>query len=137
MLHNPAYPDTNKTICLDFDGVIHDDNRGYCDGTVYGNPTDGAIEGVKEIAELGYKIIICSTKARGDRPLIGGFDGKTLIRSWLMKWDISQYISSITAEKPPAFLYVDDKSWPHVGRFDSYKWGCLVLYLRYAWKQPL
>ena len=27
MKHNPAYPDTEETIAIDFDGVIHDNNK--------------------------------------------------------------------------------------------------------------
>lgn len=135
MSNNPAYPDTDKTICLDFDGVIHDDCLGYHDGTVYGKPIEGSLDAIKEISEHGIKIIVCSTKARGDRPKINGWSGWGLIWLWLKKHKIAQHIDFVTAEKPPAFMYVDDKNWPNGARFNAYRWKCLLQHLRDLWTQ--
>ena len=132
-MHNPAYPDTDKTICLDFDGVIHDDNLGYHDGTVYGKPIEGAIDAIKEISEH-CKIVICSTKARDDRPRVDNKTGWGLIWRWLKDHNIGRYIDSVTAVKPPAFMYVDDKNWPAGKRFNKYVWMHLLDTLRELWK---
>ena len=131
---NPAYPDTETTICLDFDGVIHNDNKGYHDGTVYGDPIEGAIEALKEISKHD-KIVICSTKAREDRPLVDGEAGVVLIWNWLMKWELTCLGIEVTAAKPPAYLYVDDKNWPNGSRFDKEKWNNLLTVLRARWKK--
>jgi hypothetical protein len=34
----------SKNIAVDFDGVIHNNNKGFFDGTVYGKPISGAVE---------------------------------------------------------------------------------------------
>ena len=47
-----------SVIALDFDGVIHDHYKGYGDGTIYGDPIEGSLESIKELYELGIKIII-------------------------------------------------------------------------------
>ena len=33
--------DQSKNLGIDFDGVIHNDNLGFHDGTVYGEPIEG------------------------------------------------------------------------------------------------
>ena len=35
----------NNTIAVDFDGVIHNNSKGFHDGTVYGEPIDGVKKG--------------------------------------------------------------------------------------------
>ena len=34
---------SNKVIAIDFDGVIHNDNLGFNDGTIYGEPIKGSL----------------------------------------------------------------------------------------------
>lgn len=110
-MYNPAYPETENTICLDFDGVIHNDDKGYHDGTIYGEPIEGTKEALEEMTYYYKKIIICSVKARKDRPLINGMTGCEMIWKWLEKWNLRKYIDDVTAEKPPASKYVDDKGY--------------------------
>ena len=43
--------DIKNIICVDFDGVIHENNLGFHDGTIYGNPIDGALDYVKKLSE--------------------------------------------------------------------------------------
>ncbi len=125
MSHNPAYPDTDKTICLDFDGVIHNDDKGYHDGTIYGEPTEGCEQALREITEMGFDIIICSTKAREDRPLVDGKTGIELINEWLCEHDLCEYIDDVISVKPPAFIYVDDKGWHFDKNNASQAWSYL------------
>ena len=110
MKHNPAYNTTDKTIAIDFDGVIHKNSLGYHDGTIYDNPIENTAQSLKYIKEiLGFNIIIFSTKARTDRPLIKGSTGTYLIWQWLKKHKLDLYINDVTAIKPPAAYYIDDK----------------------------
>jgi len=42
--------------------------------------------------------------------LINGKTGVELIWEWLEAHDMSQYVSEVTAEKPRAVCYIDDKA---------------------------
>lgn len=120
----PGFESDLKTIAIDFDGVIHDDNKGYFDGTVYGDPIPGSIEAIKRLA-LNFKIIIFTAKAKSDRPLVNGKTGTELIWEWLNKHNLSdKEIYEVTAEKPRAILYIDDRgyrfiNWEETFRFIS------------------
>lgn len=99
----------STVIAIDFDGVIHSFEHGFHDGTIYGIPIEGSIESIKKLSEK-YKIVIYTTKAKSDRPLINGKTGIELVWEWLSKYELKDYISDITAEKPRAICYIDDKA---------------------------
>jgi hypothetical protein len=101
--------DETKTIAIDFDGVIHSFEFGFHDGTIYGTPLPGSLESIKKIAEK-YKIVIYTAKAKKDRPLINGKTGTELVWEWLKKYEIDDLIAEVTAEKPRAVCYIDDKA---------------------------
>lgn len=101
--------DIKNIICVDFDGVIHENNLGFHDGTIYGNPIEGAIDYVKKLSER-YKIVIYTCKANPKRPLINGKSGAELIWEWLQKHELKDYIHDITFCKPNAIAYIDDKA---------------------------
>ena len=98
-----------NTLAIDFDGVIHNHHLGFHDGTVYGDPIPGALEAIKEISS-NYKIIIFSSKANPNRPLINEKTGVELIWEWLKKYQIDQYIADVTFNKINAKYYIDDKA---------------------------
>ena len=99
----------SDTLAIDFDGVIHDHNLGFHDGTVYGNPIPGAIEAVKKLSKK-YKIVIFTCKANPKRPLIGGKTGPELIWEWLEKHDLKSCVEDVTYDKINALYYIDDKA---------------------------
>lgn len=101
--------ENNNNISVDFDGVIHQNSKGFHDGTVYDEPIDGAIEAIKGLSQK-YNIVVFSAKAKPDRPLVNGKTGVELIWEWLEKHNISQYIEEVTSEKPRAIAYIDDKA---------------------------
>lgn len=111
----PEFREVKNVVAIDFDGVIHDDYLGYHDGTIYGEMLPGAGECLKDIASK-YKIVIFTAKARHDRPLVSGKDGIELVWEWLEKNGISRYVEEVTATKPRASLYIDDKAL----RFNSW-----------------
>ena len=98
-----------NTLAIDFDGVIHDHNLGFHDGTCYGEPIKGAIEAIKLLSKK-YTIIIFTCKANPDRPLINGKTGTELVWDWLKKHNIDKYIKNVTYNKPNALFYIDDKA---------------------------
>ncbi len=101
--------DELKTIGIDFDGVLHDNHKGFCDGTIYGNPIQGSRESIKFLSNH-FKLIVYSAKARKDRPLINNKNGEELIWEWLKKNGLDAYIASVESEKPRAALYIDDRA---------------------------
>lgn len=103
-----SYPDELVNIAVDFDGVIHKNSKGYHDGTIYDEPVEGAREALQKLSEK-YTVIIYTAKARRDRGLVNGMSGVQLVWDWLKENDLSQYVSKVTAEKPRAVAYIDDK----------------------------
>jgi hypothetical protein len=98
-----------KNLAIDFDGVIHKNSLGFYDGTIYDEPVQGALDAVRLLSEK-FHIIIFTAKAKEDRPLVNGKTGSTLVWQWLSKHGISQYVKEVTAEKPRAVAYIDDKA---------------------------
>jgi len=99
-----------RTICLDFDGVVHSYRSGWCGSEVIPDPP---IHGTREaIARLRqrYRVVIhsarCSTEA-----------GRLAIEHWLRRHDI--VIDEVCAHKPPALAYVDDRAVPFRGDWDQ------------------
>ena len=105
----PNFESDIKNVAIDFDGVIHNNNRGWYDGTCYGEPIEGSLETLKQLSEK-WNIIIFTAKARPDRPLVNGKTGIELVWDWLEKYDVAKYIDDVTWEKPRAEYYIDDKA---------------------------
>ena len=106
----PGHEGDELNLAIDFDGVIHNFDKGFHDGTCYGQPIDGALEAIKKLSKK-YKIIIFTAKAKPDRPLVNGMTGTEHVREWLQKYDVLQYVTQITSEKPRSFLYIDDNGY--------------------------
>jgi hypothetical protein len=111
----PGYENDKNNIAIDFDGVIHCFDKGWHDGTCYGEPIPGSLQAIKNLSKQ-YKIIIFTAKAKPDRPLVNGKTGTELVEEWLRKHDILDCVSGITSEKPRAMLYIDDNGY----RFENW-----------------
>ena len=112
----PGFENDLKNIAVDFDGVIHNFDKGFHDGTCYGDPLPGALNAIKTLATK-YNVIIFTAKAKPSRPLVNGKTGTELVQEWLEEYDVMQYVTEITAEKPRSQIYIDDKgyhfqNWP-------------------------
>ena len=106
----PGFESDLKNIAIDFDGVIHNWDKGWYDGTCYGEPIEGAIGSVKKLSKK-YNIIIFTAKCKPDRPMVNGKSGYQLVLDWLIRYDLDDCVSEITCEKPRAQLYIDDKGY--------------------------
>lgn len=106
----PGFEQDNKNIAIDFDGVIHNFDKGYHDGTCYGDPIPGSLEAIQKLSTQ-YNIIIFTAKAKPNRPLVNGKTGTQLVSEWLNKHGVLHCISEITSEKPRAILYIDDNGY--------------------------
>lgn len=111
-----SYPDEKVNVGIDFDGVIHKCSKGFYDGTIYDDPVDGVAEALKQISDT-FNIIVFTCKAKADRPLVNGKTGTELVWEWLEKHDLAQFVSQVTAEKPRAKYYIDDRAI----RFDNWE----------------
>ena len=113
----PGFEGENNNIAIDFDGVIHE-FKGWGDGTCYGEPLEGALEAIKLLSKK-YNVIIFTAKSKPNRPLVEGKTGTELVWEWLKKHNIDQYIKEVTAEKPRACLYIDDKGFKFINWVDT------------------
>ena len=103
-----SFPDETVNLAIDFDGVIHKNSKGFYDGTIYDDPIEGSRESLKLLSQK-YNIVLCTCKAKSDRGLVNGKTGIEMVWEWLKKHDMDQFVTKVTAEKPRAVLYIDDK----------------------------
>lgn len=113
-----------KTICVDFDGVIADYSKGFQGQDVFGEPLSGASEGMQALRRKGWKIIIFTTR-----------QASPALMSYLNQYSIpfdeinsnSEQPEGTNPGKPIADVYLDDRavrfeSWDQVDR----EVGCLI-----------
>tara|TARA_R100000234_G_scaffold93485_2_gene61700 strand:+ start:4821 stop:5837 length:1017 start_codon:yes stop_codon:yes gene_type:complete len=105
----PGLENEKDQIAVDFDGVIHNFDKGWHDGTCYGEVIPGSLEAVKKLSEK-YDVVIYTAKVKPDRPLVNGKTGGELVYEWLDKNGFLPYVKTVTAEKPRAEFYIDDKA---------------------------
>lgn len=92
-----------KTLAIDFDGTLCK-YQSFGDGVIYQEPNVGAVDVVNKLYNNGWKIIIFTCRARHE---FGG-DGIDSIKAWLDRFGIPHH--EITAEKPIATAYIDDRA---------------------------
>jgi hypothetical protein len=114
----PGFENENKNLAVDFDGVVHNFDKGFHDGTCYGEPLAGSLEAIQALSKK-YRIIIFTAKAKPNRPLVNGKTGVELVEEWLAKHGILDCVFEITAEKPRAILYIDDNGYRHTNWEDT------------------
>lgn len=109
--------DSANNIAIDFDGVIHDPFDGPRNGECYGGILPGAKEAIIELAK-NYTIVIFTCKGRPNGPVYeNGNTGTDLVWNWLAEHGLAEYVDDVTATKPNAKLYLDDKGI----RFESWE----------------
>ena len=57
-----------------------------------------------------YDVVIFTAKAKPDRGLVNGKTGTQLVWEWLKDHDMDRFVTKVTAEKPRAVQYIDDKA---------------------------
>lgn len=94
--------DYKPTVVFDFDGVIHSYTSGWKGPTeIPDPPVDGIKEAIADIRTAGYNVVVVSTRC-------GCPEGLQAIRLWLSANDIE--VDSVTMQKPPAIVYIDDRA---------------------------
>lgn len=110
LLQNAGMEKSKKTVCLDFDGVIHSYRSGWKGVTVIPDPPIHRVD--RAIARLrkNYRVVVYSARCQGE-------DGVQAIREWLVKHNIE--VDDVCLFKPPAHVYVDDRAVPFTGDWDE------------------
>lgn len=105
-----------KTICIDFDGVIHDYSDGWQGEDVFGQMIPNADTGTSVLKKKGWTVIIFTTRKKTDK-----------LEAWLKEHNISyDYINENPAQpehssgKIIANVYLDDRGICFRGRWDSW-----------------
>lgn len=121
------------TIAVDFDGVIHSYTSSWKGaGYIPDAPVPGAIEWLNKMQEK-FDIVIFTTRGKW-------FWNRWKIKAWL--WD-NGYTEQgaetwtdlkikVTATKPPALIYIDDRAW----RFNGVFPGPQTVHRMIPWNKP-
>jgi hypothetical protein len=99
-----------RTVCLDFDGVLHSYKSGWCGAEVIPDPPiHGTREAVERLRQL-YRVAVYSARCRTE-------PGRQAVASWLHKHEI--VVDEVCEHKPPALVYVDDRAIRFRGNWDD------------------
>lgn len=85
-----------KTVAIDFDGVIHQNDMGWCDGDIYGNPVKGSLESINKLIKKGFIPVVFTARTEMEP-----------VRTWLKFHNFPEL--EVTNIKPPAISYIDDR----------------------------
>ena len=91
----------HKRISIDFDTVIHKYSKGLSDGSIYDEPVENAIEGLKRLSKAGFEVIVFTTKT------VFGEKRNREIKRWLKKYGLDLKVTSI---KLPSLAYIDNRA---------------------------
>ena len=105
-----------KSICIDFDGVIHDYSYGWQDIDVFYKVLPGASEATHQLHKEGYMIIIHTT--RNDTPALRDFLNKNNICFDYINHNPYQPKGSEYG-KVKADVYLDDRGICFTGNWDE------------------
>ena len=93
----------NFSIAVDFDGVIHEYVSPWIDAeTIPDPPVPGAIEWLNEMREK-FRIVVFTTRGKTET-------GRIAVATWLVARGYPAVPDDVTAEKPPALIYLDDRA---------------------------
>jgi hypothetical protein len=99
-----------RTICLDFDGVLHSYRSGWRGATTIPDPPiHGTREAIARLREQ-YRVVVYSARCRTA-------EGRRAVEMWLRKHDIQ--VDEVVDYKPPALVYVDDRAIPFRGDWEQ------------------
>jgi hypothetical protein len=99
-----------RTVCLDFDGVLHSYRSGWCGAEVIPDPPiHGTRDAVARLRQQ-YRIVVFSARCHSE-------EGRRAVQNWLDRHDI--VVDEVCEHKPPALVYVDDRAVRFRGDWDD------------------
>ncbi|MCI0359673.1 MAG: hypothetical protein L0211_14445 [Planctomycetaceae bacterium] len=91
----------SRTVCLDFDGVLHSYRSGWRGAqTIPDPPIHGTREAVARLRQT-YRVVVYSARCRT-------VEGRRAVENWLRTHDIQ--VDEVCDYKPPSLVYVDDRA---------------------------
>lgn len=105
-----------KTICIDFDGVIHDYSKGWQGDDVFGSMIPNADLGTKALKKQGFTIIIFTTRPKTDA-LVKWLKDNKIVYDYINENPSQPKKSS---GKLIADVYLDDRGITFRGTWDEW-----------------
>lgn len=106
--------DTPESISVDFDNVIHAMDDGFKDGEIYGDPVEGAFEGLKLLMAGGRPVFIMTARTDLEAVVAWIKTNAPELKPELIPKDATFWSKSgilgITNRKLPAARYIDDRA---------------------------
>jgi hypothetical protein len=105
------------TIAVDFDGVIHSYTSPWVAAEVIPDPpVDGAIEWLNQMRRE-FEVVIFTTRGES-------YKGAKAVKEWLIEHGLEVVGDgwgqvAVTAVKPKALVYIDDRAWRFEGTFPT------------------
>lgn len=112
--------DFKPTICLDFDGVIHSYEKGWQDGSIYGDVTRGFFEWAERARE-SFTLVIYSSRSDSQAGIDAmanwlGEKGRDWMRANGREGEMHFMFAP---KKPAAWLTIDDRCIRFDGSWDN------------------
>ena len=105
-----------KTICIDFDGVIHSYVQPWVGATIIPDPAVyGAFDFIKRCIADGYTVAVFSSRSRYQ-------DGIDAMRKWFIEHGLDEetlHLIQFPVEKIPAVIYIDDRGFCFRGEWPN------------------
>ncbi len=99
-----------RTVCLDFDGVIHSYTSGWCGADIIPDPPiHKSREAIARLRQQ-FRVVVYSARCYSEA-------GRQAIVDWLHLHEIE--VDEVCQHKPPAIAYVDDRAIPFLGDWDQ------------------
>jgi hypothetical protein len=99
-----------KTVCLDFDGVIHSYRSGWQGESTIADPPIHGVDQAIAALRRRYRVVVFSTR-NATR------EGRDAVAAWLKRHQIE--VDEICEHKPPAHVYIDDRAIPFSGDWEQ------------------
>ena len=95
-----------RTICLDFDGVIHSYRSGWCGAEVIPDPPLHGTKDAIDRLRTRFRVVVHSARCATE-------SGHEAVKAWLAKHRLE--VDEVCRFKPPAAIYIDDRALPFRG----------------------
>jgi hypothetical protein len=108
-----------KTLCVDFDGVLHSYTSGWRGvDQVPDGPVPGAVDWLRAMLGEGFDVCIYSSRSKDPTGVAAMM---AALRVWGMDMDDIERLD-FPIEKPAAWLTIDDRCFRFEGDFPSADW---------------